>query len=156
MILQAHSRPADALGGRGRDRTAPTGCQVEGCVTRPKEGKDHCAEHIDRRPYVRSLLLELERREAESGQARAGTWREVDPRGPLAQWVLSQADKTGGASVERIAKDTGLEVHVVTRCAAALVRARLATSRLGGRKGKGRTKKKRFLVPSKQAGPEAA
>lgn len=152
MILQAHARPADTQ--RGRDRNAPMACQVQGCPVRPKEGKDHCAEHIDRRPYVRALMLELERREGEAASARGGTWRDVDPRGPLARWVLSQADKTGGASVERIAKDTGLAVDVVTRCAAALVRARLATSRLGGRKGKGRSKKKRFLVPA--AGPVEA
>lgn len=156
MILQAHARPADSQ--RGRDRPAPMACQVEGCPVRPKEGKDHCAEHIDRRPYVQALLLEIERREGEADQARSGSWRDVDVRGPLAQWVLSQADRTGGASIERIAKDTGLALRVVMRCAAALVRAGLAKSRLGDGKGKGRRpkKRKRFLVPGPKGRAEAA
>ena len=63
-------------------------CRVRGCVQLTSERKPYCVAHISNLPYVKGLLEELARREAEDAVARqdkAGL--KVDPDGVLLIFV---------------------------------------------------------------------
>ena len=118
-----------------RDRWIPSGltathaCDRPGCAQPTREGKPHCAEHLEHMPYVQGLVeaMQKQRREQEA-VARLGH-EAVDLDGLTAQELLLHLDQSGPLTVERIARALNLQPWVASHYVEAL--ARVGWVRLG-------------------------
>jgi predicted transcriptional regulator len=77
----------------------------------PREGKPYCSLHVLDHPYIRSLAAEIAARESEIAAIEAGNV--VDVHSGLAREVLALIRETGGATVERVARERGVS-HAVS------------------------------------------
>lgn len=49
-------------------------CQHPGCETTTREGKPYCSSHIENCDYIRAVIAEIARRDAESRHLDSGRW----------------------------------------------------------------------------------
>jgi hypothetical protein len=84
-------------------------CLAPRCARTTNAGKLYCEEHVERMPYVRELLREIERRDAEEASAAVGSgWQKIDAEGSHAKEILSQLAQTGAETPKRLAVTVSL------------------------------------------------
>jgi hypothetical protein len=78
-----------------------------------REGKPYCPDHVERHPYVQSILDVLAEREAETNRVRKKGSSAVDPAGLTAQELVLHLSLHGSRTVERLSREFQLESRVI-------------------------------------------
>jgi biotin operon repressor len=102
-------------------------CSVAGCELKTREGKPFCSDHVEEHPYVQGVLDQVEAMQQEERNARKRGRRGVDLEGHIARELVRELSVHGSRSVERMARDLGLDQVVVRTYAQALEAKGLAT-----------------------------
>lgn len=104
-------------------------CDVQGCFATTREGKPYCPKHVDRNPYVASILTILHTGRDEIENVKLRGIEAINPRGLVATEVLNVVRILGSCSVDRIARDTRLPSVIAKAYVYSL--ARIGVVRLG-------------------------
>jgi hypothetical protein len=102
-------------------------CNHPGCHALPREAKPFCSNHILDLPYATALAAEIAAREAEVARIAEGA--PVDVASALAREVMALIRESGGATVERVARERGVSHAVSHAVILALARAGSLTLR---------------------------
>lgn len=93
-------------------RRDPMHCII--CQAATKDGKTHCSEHIEHRPYVKSLLEKLAERDAENELVRQkGKKAGVAVNSITAKEILMELFIKGPRTEERLCRELNLELGVL-------------------------------------------
>ena len=112
-------------------------CRARGCQNATSDRKPYCVAHLDRLPYVRQILQELARREAEA-TAALGTRRQLvlDPAGTCAREILGELATKGALTSEQLGAALRIPPRVIESYVRVLEREGLvSTRRIRSRRG---------------------
>ncbi len=112
-------------------------CESSGCNSATREGKAHCPDHVHDNPYVKIVLAQIEVLTREREQERATA------NGAIAHEIMvALRQRSGKATIERIASLTGIPVEDLGRTVA--IMAKLKRVRLS------HTNRGRLVVQSRE------
>lgn len=94
-------------------RTKTTHCDEEGCSRATREGKPYCSEHVDRLPYVQTLMDRIADKEAEEDRVAKRGIRAVEISGLTAREILLALWVNGERTVARLSRELNLEFETV-------------------------------------------
>ena len=95
-------------------------CENRGCENTTREGKPFCPSHVENHEYVRTILMALAEREAETVRVRENGPAAVNTSGLTAQELLLHLSLHGSRTVERLSREFQLESEVMFNYVTAL------------------------------------
>jgi hypothetical protein len=108
-----------------RDRPTTRHCEARGCGVATRAGKPFCSEHVERHPYVQSLLDLMAESDLETERVGRQGARAVDVDGLNAREILQFVRVNGERTVARLARDLNMHLPTLRSYVQALRRARL-------------------------------
>jgi DNA-binding MarR family transcriptional regulator len=106
-------------------------CKVCGLPTR--EGKPFCPDHVEQHPYVTQLLRKLQRKEEELEGIDAIGHAAIHEDSIVAQDILVKLRAEGPRTIERLARELGLDPKIVEGYGRYLSQKGLITTHVSGR-----------------------
>ncbi len=97
-------------------------CDISGCTQTTREWKPFCPDHVERHPYVQSILSTLAEREDEEEKVRQRGPKAVNPTGLTAKELVLHLSLHGARTVERLSRELQLDSKVLDGYVGALVR----------------------------------
>lgn len=101
-------------------------CERADCGASTREGKSHCSEHVDELPYVRDLMVQLAKREADDDVVKRRGAAGIDLGSSItAQEIMLHLSLHGTRTMERLCRELNLEDRTLRRYLAELRRRKL-------------------------------
>jgi len=102
-------------------------CGKRGCRNSTREDKPFCPTHVLEHPYVQQIALAIKAREDEIARIELGGT--PDLTSSIVSETLVLLHETGGATVERLARERGISHHVSMSIIEAMNTAGMVTLR---------------------------
>jgi len=103
-------------------------CQHSGCEETTREGKPYCLHHVDKNPYARRLLDNLEQLEREHQRVRRRGPSAVDTKSDTSREILRELSIQRSCSVARLAQTLALPYPLTLSYVQALARRDLVVT----------------------------
>lgn len=111
-------------------------CKIKGCGRECNARKPYCIEHLNKISYVKSIQIELNRREKEIENAKkTNGWKKVDTNSEFAQEIIEIVRK-GAVTLQRLTVTMKADFQVIKNYLIKLEQKEIiSVMRLGSRRG---------------------
>lgn len=114
-------------------RQDPKHCERIGCNYPTKGGKPLCNHHVEKMPYVKSLLSRIAKRKREEDKVSCNGQRAVNIESSISQEILQYISVHGECTYVRVARDMNRNISITRSYLKALISAGLLISSVNKR-----------------------